>query len=183
MKILFYDVETTGLNYWEHEMHQLAGFIVENDNIIEQFDFRLRPIKANIREESISYSNKSIEELLEYPDSSLAYNGFSSILNKHGKLMLAGYNIAAFDNLFLKQWFINNQSDLYKYVYSNCLDVMVLATQYLLDERESMDSFSLKSVAKKLNISLDYTKLHEGMFDAKLTYEVYNTIKKHYQQH
>ena len=177
MKTLFYDTETTGLNYWEHEMHQIAGLIIENDDIIDTFNFNLRPLKNNIKEEALAFSKVSKSDILKYPHPTEAYSSFRNILKKHGKLMLAGYNIAAFDNLFLKQWFIDNQSDLYKYVYSNCLDVMVLASQYLLDERESMDSFSLGAVAKKLNIPYDEKQLHNSIYDIKLTYEIYKIVK------
>lgn len=43
MKLFYYDLETTGTNYWQHSIHQIAG-IIEIDGIEkERFEINLQP--------------------------------------------------------------------------------------------------------------------------------------------
>lgn len=43
MKLLFYDLETTGTMYWRNGIHQLSGMVVINGEVKETFDFKVQP--------------------------------------------------------------------------------------------------------------------------------------------
>lgn len=46
MKIVFFDLETTGTNPGKHGIHQISGEIVIDGQTVEQFDFKVRPNPA-----------------------------------------------------------------------------------------------------------------------------------------
>lgn len=43
MKILYYDLETTGVKYWKNGIHQIAGMIEIDGEIVEAFNFNVQP--------------------------------------------------------------------------------------------------------------------------------------------
>ena len=89
--------------------------------------------------------------------------------NKKDKFFLAGYNIASFDNSFLRAWFIQNGDKYFgSWFWSNCFDVMVLATPYLSEKRAEMENFKQGTVAKALGINVDDSKLHDALYDIEI---------------
>jgi exonuclease I len=53
---------------------------------------------------------------------------------------------------------------------------MVLASQYLINDRKSMPSFKLTRVAKTLGLEIDESQAHDALFDAKVTKSMYEII-------
>lgn len=54
MKLLFFDLETTGVNPGKNGIHQISGEIVIDGVSKEQFDFHVQPNpKAIIEEEAL----------------------------------------------------------------------------------------------------------------------------------
>lgn len=54
MKLLFYDLETTGTNPGRNGIHQISGQIVIDNEVKESFDFHVRPNpKATIEDEAL----------------------------------------------------------------------------------------------------------------------------------
>jgi DNA polymerase-3 subunit epsilon len=70
----------------------------------------------------------------------------------------------------------NGDSYFGSWFYAGALDVMVLASQYLIKRRKNMPDFKLKSVAKELGIEVDETKLHDAEYDIYLTRAVYMIV-------
>lgn len=110
MKILYYDLETTGTNPGKNGIHQISGEIVINGVSREKFDFRVRPNpKALIEDEALQVAGVTREQILAYPPMEEIYKQFLSMIgryvskyDKNDKFFLAGYNNAAFDNQFLR---------------------------------------------------------------------------------
>jgi len=109
---------------------------------------------------------------------------FTSILGKHiskfdktDKAHLVGYNNNSFDDVFLGKWFEQNADDfMMSWFFSDSLDVMTLASQYLLDRRSAMPSFKLKRVAQELGIEVDPLELHNAKYDVELTRKIYRVV-------
>jgi len=55
---------------------------------------------------------------------------------------------------------------------------MVLAAEHLKERRGLMADFKLKTVAQFLGIEIDESKLHDAVYDIKLTREIYKLITK-----
>ena len=97
--------------------------------------------------------------------------------NKKDKFFLVGYNNAAFDNQFLRGFFLQNADKYFgSWFWANTLDVMVLATDYLMDIRPDMENFKLSTVAETLGVQVDGDSLHNALYDIELTKAVFDIV-------
>lgn len=181
-KLLVFDLETTGVNFWQHGIHQISGMIIIDGHVKETFDIKCKPHASAIIEQSaLDVAGITLEQIQGYPEQRTAYLQLISILqkyvdkfNKSDKFHLVGYNNASFDNQFLRAFF-TQCGDVYfgSWFWANSIDVMVLATVELQGIRTSMPNFQLKTVAKAFDIIVDETKLHDALYDLELTYGIY----------
>lgn len=185
MKLLFFDLETTGIKYWRNGIHQISGEIVIDGETKERFNYNVCPHpQCDIEEDALRVCNVSREQVLSYPAMQQIYTEFVTMLGKYvdkydrkDKYFLIGYNNASFDNYFLKAFFVQNGDQFfYSWFWVNCIDVMVLASHHLMKERHIMPDFRLETVARHLGITLDPDRLHDAAYDIHLTKEVYNII-------
>mgnify|MGYP000203961841 FL=1 len=185
MKLVFFDLETTGTNPGKHGIHQISGQIVIDGVIKETFDFHVQPNpKALIEDEALKVGNVTREQILAYPPMQQVYQEFVSMLgkyvdkfNKKDKFFLVGYNNAAFDNQFLRGFFLQN-GDVYfgSWFWANSIDVMVLASAYLATRRPDMENFKLSTVARTLGVDVQSESLHDAMYDIELTKAVFDIV-------
>lgn len=185
MKLLFFDLETTGTNPARHGIHQISGMIEIDGVEQERFDFKVRPNpKAEVLDEALAVGGVTREQIEAYPPMEEVYRDFVSMLgryvnkfNKTDKFFLVGYNNAAFDNQFLRGFFLQNGDNYFgSWFWSNSIDVMVLASQYLMGERHLMTNFKLSTVAAQLGVSVSEDKLHDALYDIYLTREAYHLM-------
>lgn len=193
MKILFFDIETTGVKHWRNGIHQISGCVEIDGEVKQEFNYNVQPNPAcDIEEEALKVGNVTKEQVLAYPEMKGIFQDIETMLglyvdkfNKTDKFFLAGYNNASFDNQFLRAWFVQNAKTpkdaeygnyFGSWFWSNSIDVMVLAAQYLMDKRHMMVDFKLKTVAVQLGIDIDETKLHDAAYDIELTREIYKRI-------
>lgn len=187
MKLLFFDIETTGTMYWKNGIHQLSGIITVDGEVKESFDFRVQPNpQAQIDPEALAVSGVTKQQIMEYPPMGEVYRDFVDMLGRYvdkfdrsDKMFLVGYNNASFDNQFLRAWFKQNNDNFFgSWFWSNSLDVMVLASGYLLKERAQMRDFKLSTVAAQCGIAVEESSLHDALYDVRLTMELYNRVTK-----
>lgn len=187
MKLVFFDLETTGTNPGKHGIHQISGQIVIDGVIKETFDFHVQPNpRAMIEDEALKVGGVTREQILAYPPMQQVYQEFVAMLgkyvdkfNKKDKFFLVGYNNAAFDNQFLLGFFLQN-GDVYfgSWFWANSIDVMVLASAYLATRRPEMENFKLSTVAKTLGIVVNDDSLHDAMYDIELTKAVFDIVTR-----
>jgi DNA polymerase-3 subunit epsilon len=184
-KILFYDLETTGVDERQNGVHQISGCLEIDGAIKESFNFKVAPNpKAKIVPEALAVGNVTEEKILQYEEMGRVFRKFNALMsanvdkyNKQDKVYLCGYNNASFDDKFLRAWFMQNGDSYFgSWFYAGSLDVMVLASQYLIKRRKNMPDFKLKSVAKELGIEVDEAKLHDAEYDIYLTRAVYMIV-------
>lgn len=187
MKLLFFDLETTGTNPGRNGIHQISGQIVIDGKHVQDFDFHVQPNpKAVIEDAALNVGGVTREQVLAYPPMGQVYKEFVAMLdkyvdkyNKKDKLFLVGYNNAAFDNQFLRGFFLQNGDNYFgSYFWSNSIDVMVLASAYIADRRADMENFKLSTVAKFLGVSVSDDSLHNALYDIELTRAVYEIVKR-----
>jgi DNA polymerase III subunit epsilon len=182
---IFYDLETTGLDYRKHSIHHLAGMVEINDEIVENFDFKVAPNpKAQIDSAALKIVGVTEDEIRLYPPMKEVFLKFISILNSYidkydtkQKAYLVGFNNRAFDDVFLRAWFDQNGSSFFTaWFWPDSLDSMVLASQYLINRRPKMPSFKLHRVAKELGIEVKDENLHDAKYDIELTRKIYRIV-------
>lgn len=191
MKIMFYDIETTGLYASNCGIHQISGAIAEirkdekRVNILDHFNFKVKPFNGKrVYPSALEVGGITYDTISAYPEPAKIYEQFMKIIKKHvdkfnpdDKMFLAGYNNLHFDNDFLRQWF-QDCGDRYfgSYFWSNALDVMAEAGKVLINVRPYMPNFKLGTVAKVLGIKFDEGDLHDAMIDIRLTIQIFNKI-------
>lgn len=185
MKLLFFDLETTGTQSDKHGIHQLSGMVVINGEVKETFDLRVQPHPGAVIEQgALDVAGVTMEQIMAYPPMSVVYNHFINILSKYvdrydrnDKFFLAGYNNGSFDNQFLRAWFGHNGDKYFgSWFWPNCLDVMILATPYLMQQRPQMLNFKQGTVAKTLGIPVDDSKLHDALYDIEICKSIYDKV-------
>ncbi|MDH6312237.1 DNA polymerase-3 subunit epsilon [Parabacteroides sp. PFB2-10] len=187
MKLLFFDLETTGIKYWRNGIHQISGEVVIDGETKESFNFKVQPHpKCDIEEDALKVCNVTREQIMAYPPMREVYAQLINMLGKYvdkydrkDKFFLVGYNNASFDNYFLKAFFVQNDDQFfYSWFWVNSIDIMVLATHHLMEERCLMPDFKLETVARKLGIEPDVDRLHDAAYDIELTKMVYHKLGK-----
>ncbi len=182
---IFYDLETTGTDPRKHSIHQIAGIIEVDGVIAEKFDLKTRPHpKAIYEPAAMRICGVTEAQLRRYPKMGLVHKVFIKMLEKYiskfdkkDKAHRVGFNNNSFDDVFLGKWFLQNDDDfMMSWFYPDSLDVMTLASQYLLDRRAAMPSFKLKRVAQELGIYASPDELHDAGYDAHLTREIYRIV-------
>lgn len=116
MKLLFFDLETTGIKYWKNGIHQISGEIVIDGETKETFNYNVCPNpQCEVDETALQVCGVTREQIFAYPDMHEVYLEFVNMLskyvdkyNKDDKFFLVGYNNASFDNSFLKAFFVQN---------------------------------------------------------------------------
>lgn len=84
MKLLFFDLETTGIKHWRNGIHQISGEIVIDGITKETFDFTVSPNpKCEIEEEALSICNVTKEQIMAYRPMKEVYVDFVQMLSKY----------------------------------------------------------------------------------------------------
>lgn len=113
MKLLFFDLETTGVKFWRNGIHQIGGIVDIDGQEAERFDIRLAPNPAaTIEQEALDVAGVTLEQVQSYQPMEEGYRQLVGILSKYvnkfdkrDKMYLVGYNNAGFDNNFLRALF------------------------------------------------------------------------------
>lgn len=185
LKVLYFDIETTGVMYWKNGIHQISGCVEIDGDVKEEFNFHVQPNPAAIIEQSaLDAGGVTLEQIKGYPEMGEVYRQFVDMLsrycdkfNKADKFFLVGYNNASFDNQFLRAWFVQSGDQYFgSWFWSNTMDVMVLAAEHLKHNRAKMIDFKLKTVASEMGIQIDESKLHDASYDIMLTRSIYKLI-------
>lgn len=178
--ILFYDLETTGLDAKRNAIHQIGGILEVDGYMVDQFDIRMRPhAGAVIDPKALAVSNVTKTDIMAYEPASCV--PLSLRLNDRctgeNRIHLAGWNNIRFDDEFLREWCKHlGKPRMFNYwFWPQSIDVMVLATYALRYQRHQLKDFKLSTVAAHLGCIRE-GDAHEAMSDIKLTREVYKTV-------
>jgi len=187
MKLFFYDLETTGTLYWKHGIHQIAGAIIIDGELKEKFNFKVCPHdKVLIEDEALAVGNVTKEQILAYPKMGEVYHQLIQILSKYcdkyakkDKFHLVGYNINSFDNQFFRAFFTQNNDNYFgSWFWPDSLDCYVLASNKFKAVRHTFENFQQRTVAKRLGIEVDETKLHDAEYDIDICVQIFNALEK-----
>lgn len=182
MKLIYIDVETTGVDDKKDDIIQLAGIISANGQK-EEFNLLMRPQEGyELSEGAYLAHKKTREEIDTYPLSAEVFKQFMTMLKKYinkydkkDKLFFIGYN-ADFDLDFVRAWFDQNDEDYFHaWFHYPALDVMKLAAFHLIGRRHLLKDFKLSTVYEEI-VGKPIVNAHDAMADISATKEILNKI-------
>ena len=184
MKIMYVDVETTGLKRDRHSIWQIAGIITDGVKE-EEFNINIAPYTDEpVSEVALEICGITKEKLYSFQPAEQAYIQFQSMIkrwvnpyDKSDKLYLCGYN-ADYDGDFIRHFLMYNGDKYFgSYFWYPVLDVMHLASWYFVGQRTQFENFKLSTVYKEV-LGKPLVGAHDAFEDIKATRELLNALIK-----
>ncbi len=179
MKILYYDLETTGLDHKLHAPIQFAGLLEINGQLVMELNYNMKPYPNDLVDaKALEVNGRTMEDIDSFDDPTETLGWILERLganvntrDRSDQIFLCGYNNIHFDDQFLREWFIKAgrpQYDFMNHFWNESLDLRVLCGAALAAERHRMPNFKLTTVARHFGIEVDDSKAHEALYDAEL---------------
>lgn len=180
-RLLFIDCETTGLDPKENDIVELAGQIYINNQFVEKFLIRSRPIKiSSIQKEALKVNGKTEEEILSYPKPVESVKKLDKILERYyggaaNPYILIAHNID-FDRDFLMNWFLKTgQFNMIKYFNKDIYVCTLALARYAKSKNLIIGAKNnLKALSKQLNVQLE--NAHTADDDCQALVNIYYKI-------
>ena len=185
-KVLWLDVETTGLDCRKHGLREV-GFIIEIDGVeVDKGVFKINPFTYTTRDVEIDdyaleISKVSIEDLESYDRVSYCFKElmkklvkYVNVNDKNDCFVIAGYN-TAFDIGFIKEWFkemglLDSYKDLFHY---KSLDVFSIVFALRHIGLNSAENDKLETMCNYFGIGIE---AHNALSDIEATKKLYELI-------
>jgi DNA polymerase-3 subunit epsilon len=197
-KIIFIDVETTGVNPERNGLTQLSGCVQIGGEVKESFDFFIRPFPEDeIEIAALEVTGFDRRQFLlpdhpnylavdgqNFEDPRDIYDRVAAMLGKYvnqydktDKFQFVGYNAHSFDMPFMRRFWEKNGNRFFgSWFWYPCLDVMLIWAQILHPVRAELSNFKLATVARHCGIKVDDTRLHDSQYDIELTRELWLAV-------
>jgi DNA polymerase III epsilon subunit family exonuclease len=165
--IVFYDLETTGINNQFDQIVEIGAIKVFNGKIIDTFHSFVKPT-ISISKEITEINGIDDEKVKDSPSIEYVLQDFLFFV---GNNVIGGYNIEGFDNKFIK-----NVSQYYfgKSFWNRSIDVLTLA-KHLVKKGETLNH-KLSTIAEYFGI--DSSNAHTALFDSIMTFKVFIELQK-----
>jgi DNA polymerase III subunit epsilon len=188
MKILYFDVETTGLDPVKNDIIQLAGMIEIDGELKEEFEFKVAPLPENIQyvsQEALDTHGYSLDAIRQFTPANIIYRQLTALFDKYiakydksDKFYPAGYNVD-FDLKFLREFYLK-QNDKYFGSYVNSFHQMdplnILKFMHAMGLVNYPD-YKLSTIAMAQGIGL---QAHDAMSDIKATRFIIKRLERYF---
>ena len=169
-KLLFIDLETTGLDFNRHEIIEVGCLLVDGKSlkVIDEYHARVKPEHIETADKEglkvSGYSKRKWKDALPLKEV------LKEVVKFAPKAMVAGWKVD-FDWWFLdtnlKKLGVKHQFDYH------LVDVISIAYIHLRSQKRPK-KLNLRSVARSLGIRVD--EQHSAMTDIRATYEVFKKL-------
>jgi DNA polymerase III alpha subunit (gram-positive type) len=169
-KLVFIDIETTGLSLINSEIIELAAIVCDGISLdIEKtFHSRIKPLHMERAEKEALLVNGY--DPIKWRDARDLKDTLIEFGNLAPNGLLVGWNVS-FDWAFLEKAFEENQI-IHKFDYHK-IDAMSVAYAELF-KKGAFASISLRKVAVTFNVKLP--AVHDAANDTRATYEIFKKI-------
>jgi DNA polymerase III subunit epsilon len=185
IKYCFMDIETTGTDPLRHGVFQIAG-IIRYGRVRDTFKFNCDVFKeTEFDEKGMLESNGfTPKQIMQFPDPFEIYQKLTAKFGEHvgkfdkqDKMLFLGYG-AEFDYKFMRQWFIDNGDQYFgSWFWTPWIDVMILAAEYLKNERYKLPNFKLTTIAERFGlIKKGEENFHDALYDIEITEQIYDIV-------
>lgn len=187
LKVLYADVETTGLDPLQHDIVQLALIVEIDGKIVEEREWFMQPKRFdNIEPKALETNGLTIEKLKSFPLQKDVFPTIPEMLDKYvdrydryDKFWLAGYNVR-FDVSFIGELFRKNANDyLGSYIRWQDIDILYLNYIHAFLGTHNLPNYRLETVAKFYGIKHD---AHDALSDAKAVRELVHLFLMPYRR-
>ncbi len=185
LKILWLDVETTGLNPEVNDVIQVAGIFDVNTIPAEEFNFYVQPFNYDqISDEALRVNGYTLDELRTFEPAHEVYRCLDGIFERYidrydrdDKALIGGQN-PSFDRDFLKAFWNKNDDPYFGswfdyHIVDLCSLSIVFHIKGIIDltnERGKV-SVKLENVAKAFD--LEQKQPHDALDDIRLTRKIF----------
>ena len=180
MKILYFDVETTGTSAYKNEITQISGIIEINGEEKERFNFRCQPTDwQNVDSKALEVTGIGLEQLRSYPHPREVMNELRALLTKYipkytkmgEKFYPAGHNVQFdldFLNSFIKRHGNTDEKKWGATTYQNwrSLDSRVFANFLAVEGHLPLQDMKLSTLCDHYGIEI---QAHDAMSDIEAT--------------
>lgn len=182
-KRLWADCETTGTDPRRHAVTQIALLVEIDGKIVREWECKLRPWEgAEIEQEALTVTGKTLEEVMDYPDHRAGYKEFISVLSSYvdryartDKFFSHGWNVG-FDVDFLHALATKcGDSYLMSYMVWPGICVAQQVARMRPDFWLGLRSRKLGVVAEAMGVAVD-GELHDALVDVKLTRAIWEKL-------
>lgn len=170
------DTETTGLNEEENQILEIAFLMIKDLKIVDEYEFKIKHNEYSISEKAMEINNISlIEHEKDALEEKEVLEKIIVIIESYKEdkkgLIPIGQNVD-FDLKFIKKMFEKNgMGDKFKnYFDYKKLDLMQVALLKCLEGKLELESQSLDSILKALNIEKREER-HRALVDCNLEYK------------
>lgn len=187
MEIMYYDLETTGLSPNQHGIIQFAGLLEIYGELKMELSYHVKPYPDDLLDgQALAVTGTTTEMMAGYDDPTDALNWIIERTSAHlsgrrdDKIWLCGYNNAAFDDHFMRAWFLKAGKDKWAFgnlFWNESLDMRIICGAALKSDRPKMPNFKLKTVCEHLGVTVDDTQTHKAMYDAELVRALSRKVK------
>jgi len=169
--IIFYDLETTGLNPYHSKIIEIAALLysVEQKKVIDRFSSLVNP-GIHIPEKITKITKIDDEMVNNAPNLDTVLKEFINFsrLNEECNIYFVAHNGDSFDKLFLRQHLFNNQYQINANI--NHLDTMRFAQKLL----PNVKRYSLNSLC--LHYGIEQKNAHRADADTTHMVNVYHKL-------
>jgi len=148
-------------------------------------DLQINPNTYNKTVEVLDYnlkrSNRTFIEVSSYPDSQDQFYQFQEFLENNiginERVQLAGHNVTKHDSKFIKEWFRDNNEDMYSYFSYDHLDTLHLARWARhWGALKGCEDLKLKTLCDYLGVE-DF-EWHDSLQDIRATRTMHSRLKE-----
>lgn len=184
-KVLYFDTETTGTDYKDNNIWQIAGAIEIGGEIKEEFNLKFQPFSyEHVEQGAIDTHGVTVEEMKTFMPNIQGYREFVKILGRHvnkfdktDKYYPAGYNVGFDINMMAE--FFKKIGDKYLGSWWNWKDIDPLRVLRWMDFEGliSLDSYKLENVCEHFGFEID---AHDALSDIQATIKVIKKVRELY---
>lgn len=184
-KVLWFDLETTGIDPERNGIIQFAALVEIHGEVVDSLEIKLQPHQgALISKEALVVNGVSEEDIRGFMRHDEAFRHIDAFLSRHvsrfdrnDKFYPAGYNVQ-FDLEFLSRMFKRyDQYGIGTFVNWRRIDPLPLLYYMEYIDKISLDNYKLQTVCDYFGIPLN--SAHDAMADVKATRELMKHIREY----
>lgn len=188
MKILFLDVETTGLKATTNDVIQIGAIVRIDTEIVDEINIKCQPVNwDSISSYALNVNKTTIADLKKFQTPKEAWKKFNKFLTKHfhGLTYIFGGQNTPFDWRFMQVWWDDhkdeNAPEWDTFFKKNQLDLQILSKMFRQHNLIDVPNVKLGTIIEALDVKVE-GHLHDALTDIKGTdaalIEYVNRVKK-----